>query len=211
MSDVVAFEGIAYLFFIRRTCITFLIITQLSFIAGIVASEAILFTTIIALLGAKLVYTTLVWGFVVVCVAIVLVFSGLYLKSVACVPSPWPSVIARCWFENSPPSYALYLPRTFYILLIAEVVATAVAITVGVRKHWREGSRIAVVLYRHGMIYYIALLGCTIINMVTNAPLHVSPISEIHACDTRKQTLDPHPKVGTTVTLYLSRNGDVRA
>ncbi|EAU82274.2 hypothetical protein CC1G_08886 [Coprinopsis cinerea okayama7 len=193
------------------TCVAMLAIAELCTVLGIACSEAILISCICALLGARKIYSTILWIFVALCVVVATVFSILFLSAVQGIAAPWP--LTRCYFRYSPPSRALFLGRLYYILLAAESVAAIIAVSVGVKKYWRHGTKITTILYRDGTIYYIALLTCTILNIITNLPIGVGPLNlfqrSMHAILANRLLLDTRRQFQRYYTEEDLRTGPV--
>ncbi|KAJ2932073.1 hypothetical protein H1R20_g5029, partial [Candolleomyces eurysporus] len=145
-----------------ETCRISFIVSGLTALVGLALAEAVIFLRLYALSGqSRICRIWLPLQFIAVQITACCV-EGFFYKSVVYAPSPLPQHVACL-----PISGASYLAMMIFgLLMVNETIILLAMVYIGLKKHRRMRSPLVTTFYRDGIVFFSALAGTSIVNIV---------------------------------------------
>ncbi|TEB39387.1 hypothetical protein FA13DRAFT_1807896 [Coprinellus micaceus] len=141
-------------------CTALNMVSNCARVATVLISEALLFARVWALSGSERRLGYILVAFWVVIGVVALVLIALYALSAVYVLSPYPGIIECIPIFNN----AKYSSPAVAIVFLEQIVIMSLSFYYGIRSRSRTGSRLAKIVYRDGLLYFVALTLIAILN-----------------------------------------------
>ncbi|KAJ2912545.1 hypothetical protein MD484_g7865, partial [Candolleomyces efflorescens] len=159
-------------------------VNQVFVLMGLALAEVVIFLRLYALSGQSKVYRVCLPTLFITVQVTACCLTGLFFNSVKYAPSPLPEHIACLPISGS----SNIATAIFGLIMANETVVLLVMVYLGLKKHRQMRSPLITIFYRDGIVFFMALAGTSIVNIVllfslppTSNTMFVIPQRSIHS------------------------------